>query len=188
LVLLRTRLALVLLRTRLALVLLRTRLALVLLWTRLALVLLTRLALLPLLHLLAALLHLLVILALLIGRQYAEDLLAQIARRLLVARASLRMCLGVLIDHRLYPLLLVAGEIDGPESLHPAVLKLPFAGSRAILGLPGRRGSLLSLCGQRAHECDKQGACRENVHLHTHDVNGSAHRAPERPIRTCQAA
>jgi hypothetical protein len=110
--------------------------------------------LLALLRLLAVSAHLRLILTLLIAAQYAENLLAQLAGGVPIAGASLRMSLRILVDHRLYPLLLIAGKIETSEPLHPAMLKFCRAWSRALLGRSALWRTLLGVGAERHCERD----------------------------------
>jgi hypothetical protein len=76
----------------------------------------------PLLHLLLACTHLRVILILLFAAKHAHDLASQVARCSRIARTSLRMSLRILIDHRLYALLLIAGKVEISKPFHPTML------------------------------------------------------------------
>jgi hypothetical protein len=62
------------------------------------------------------------------------------------------MSLGILIDHRLYVLLLVAGKIELSEPFHPTVLQFRWAGGRAL----GRDALWLTLLGVGAERhCER---------------------------------
>jgi hypothetical protein len=85
-------------------------------------------------HLRVSCAHLSVILALLIAAEHAHDLASQVAARIAIAGTSLRMRLRILIDHRLYALLLIAGKIEISEPFHPTLLKVGRTPTRALLG------------------------------------------------------
>lgn len=98
---------------RRALILLRGALVLLLSLLRLAL---------TLLHRGAMRAHLLLELVLLIARQHAHDLAAQLAPRVGIHGAAFRMRLRILVDHRLDTLLLIVREIEMRESPLPTML------------------------------------------------------------------
>jgi len=85
--------------------------------------------------------HLLLELGLLIGGQHVEDVVAQLARSLRIARAAGRMRLGVLIEEVLNFVVLIVGERDASEQLRPAAINPRRAlGGGLLLG----NGRLLS--------------------------------------------
>jgi hypothetical protein len=119
-----------------------------------------------LLHLLAACAHLLVILILLIAVEHAQYLASQVAARLAIARASFRMSLRILIDHRLNALLLIAGKVDVSEAFHPAMLEFRLAWRRGALGRGARWLGLLGVGAERHCERDRESARCQKGNLH----------------------
>jgi hypothetical protein len=141
------------------------------------------------LHLLVTCAHLCVILTLLVAAKYAHDLASQVAARVAIARTSLRMSLRILIDHRLYALLLIAGQVEIPEPFHPTLRKVRRISSRALLGINALWLTLLGIGAERRHcECDHERARCQKGGLHRHDLTLCGLDAPEGPIRTGQAA
>jgi hypothetical protein len=115
--------------------------------------------------------HLRVILILLVATEHAHDLAAQLAARAGVARTSLRMSLRILIDHRLYALLLIAGKVEIAEPFHPATLNLRRASSRALLGRSALWLTLLGVGAERRYcERDHERARCQKGGLHGHDL------------------
>lgn len=112
----------------------------------------------PLLHLCAARAHLCVILTLLVAAKHAQDLASQVAARVAIARTSLRMSLRILIDHRLYALLLIAGKVEISEPFHPMLLQVGRASSRALLSGNALWLTLLGIGAERQCECDHERA------------------------------
>ena len=132
--------------------------------------------------------HLCVILILLVAAEHAHDLASQLAARFAVARTSLRMRLRILIDHRLYALLLIAGKVEIAEPFHPATLNLRRASSRALLGRSALWLTLLGVGAERRYcERDHERARCQKGGLHGLDLTLWALDAPEGPIRTGQA-
>jgi hypothetical protein len=162
------------------------------LWALILRALILRLALLLavlVLHLLVACAHLCVILTLLVAAEHAHDLASQVAACIAIARTSLRMSLRILIDHRLYALLLIAGQVEISEPFHPTLRKARRTLSRALLGINALWLSLLGVGVERWHcECDHERARRQKGGLHRHDLTLCGFNAPEGPIRTGQAA
>lgn len=121
--------ALLILLRRTLLILLRRTLLILLVRISLLLVLLVGRALLvsPLLgafaHLCAVCPPFLAELILLIGRQLAHQLLAQLSDGVAIARAAFRMRLRILVDQRLNMLLLIARKVETAETLPPALLE-----------------------------------------------------------------
>ena len=142
----------------------------------------------PLLHLLLACVHLRAILTLLVAAKHAHDLASQVAGRFAIARTSLRMRLRILIDHRLYALLLIAGKVEISEPLHPAMLKVRGAWSHALLGRNALWLTLLGVGAERHDERNHERARCQKSGLHRHDLTLCGLDAPEGPIRTGQAA
>ncbi len=141
------------------------------------------------LHLLVACAHLCVILTLLVAAEHAHDLASQVAACIAIARTSLRMSLRILIDHRLYALLLIPGQVEISEPFHPTLRKARRTLSRALLGINALWLSLLGVGAERWHcECDHERARRQKGGLHRHDLTLCGFNAPEGPIRTGQAA
>ena len=141
------------------------------------------------LHLLVACAHLCVILTLLVAAEHAHDLASQVAACIAIARTSLRMSLRILIDHRLYALLLIAGQVEISEPFHPTLRKARRTLSRALLGINALWLSLLGVGAERWHcECDHERARCQKGGLHRHDLTLCGFNAPEGPIRTGQAA
>lgn len=115
--------------------------------------------------------HLCVILILLVAAEHAHDLASQLAARFAVARTSLRMSLRILIDHRLYALLLIAGKVEIAEPFHPAMLNLRGASSRALLRRSALWLTLLGVGAERRYcERDHEHARRQKGGLHGHDL------------------
>jgi hypothetical protein len=143
----------------------------------------------PLLHLRAACAHLCLILTLLVAAKYAHDLASQVAARVAIDRTSLRMSLRILIDHRLYALLLIAGKVEISEPFHPTMRNVRGASSRVLLGIRALWLTLLGVGAERRHcECDHERARCQKGGLHRHDLTLCGLDAPEGPIRTGQAA
>ena len=141
------------------------------------------------LHLLVACAHLCAILTLLVAAEHAHDLASQVAACIAIARTSLRMSLRILIDHRLYALLLIAGQVEISEPFHPTLRKARRTLSRALLGINALWLSLLGVGAERRHcECDHERARCQKGGLHRHDLTLCGFNAPEGPIRTGQAA
>lgn len=123
-----------------------------------------------LLHLRATRLAFLLVLVLLIGAEHAQDLAVQFLVGVTIDGAARRVRLRVLVDHRLNALLLVSGEIQVAEALHPPMLDLCPARRRMIMACAcARLLALLGLlsrgtdrCGERRH----QGAHGQEVDLH----------------------
>jgi hypothetical protein len=123
-----------------------------------------------LLHLRATRLAFLLVLVLLIGGEHAQDLAVQFLVGVTIDGAARRVRLRVLVDHRLNALLLISGEIQVAEALHPAMLDLCPARRRMIMACAcARLLALLGLlsrgtdrCGERRH----QGAHGQEVDLH----------------------
>jgi hypothetical protein len=143
---------------------------------------------LTLLHLCTARAHLLMELILLIAAEHAHDLPAKFATRLQVARTSFGMILRIPIDHRLYPLLLIAGKIDVTQAFHPAMRERRMAYGSAVSGLHALRLTLLGVGAERHCERYQQRARRKKTGLHGHHLKRWHPNAPEGLIRTGQAA
>ena len=142
----------------------------------------------PLLHLRAACAHLCLILTLLVAAKYAHDLASQVAARVAIDRTSLRMSLRILIDHRLYALLLIAGKVEISEPFHPTMRNVRGASSRVLLGISALWRTLLGIGAERHGECEHERARCQKGGLHRHDLTLCGLDAPEGPIRTGQAA
>ncbi len=141
------------------------------------------------LHLLVACAHLCAILTLLVAAEDAHNLASQVAARVAIARTSLRMSLRILIDHRLYALLLIAGEVEISEAFHPTLRKVRRTASRALLGIDALWLTLLGVGAERRQcECDHERARCQKGGLHRHDLTLCGLDAPEGTIRTGQAA
>ena len=126
-------------------------------------------------------------LVLLVAREDAHDLAAELLTGTRIARATLGMGLRILLDQGLNVLLLIAGEVQASEPLRPAMLELRLAGHRAAaLRLSGIL-RLLSAYAQR--QCERHGESGRGyeVLLHSYDTSPPAGALPERPIRTEQA-
>jgi hypothetical protein len=119
----------------------------------------------PLLRLLAPRFHLLVVLVLLIAIERAHDLAPQLAASVGIARAALGMGLRVLVNKRLNVLLLVAGQVESGEPLHPPALDFSWARSR-LAGLHSLRLTLLGTDAKRHRERYGQRADRQEVDFH----------------------
>ena len=110
-----------------------------------------------LLHLSAMRLAFLLVLALLIGAEHAHDLPVQFLVRVTIDGAARRVRPRVLVDHRLNALLLISGEIQVTEALHPAMLDLCPARRRMIMACAcARLLALLGLLGRGSHRRDKR--------------------------------
>lgn len=126
-------------------------------------------------------------LILLIGRQLAHQLLAQLSDGVAIARAAFRMRLRILVDQRLNMLLLIARKVETAKTLPPALLEPCFAGhlsGRARCGTLPLRGSLLGRRCQRHRERCGERARRQEVEFHGFDLIPARPEPPERRIRT----
>jgi hypothetical protein len=123
-----------------------------------------------LLHLSAMRLAFLLVLVLLIGAEHAHDLAVQFLVGITIDGATRRVTLRELVDHRLNVLLLISGEIQVAESLHPAMLDLCRARRRMLMARACTR--LLALQGllrrgtHRRGERHREGAHGQEVDLH----------------------
>ena len=126
----------------------------------------------PLLHSLVLFLHLFAVLILLIAIEDADELLAQCAARVAIDRATFRVRLRVLTDKRLNALLLVAGEVEVTEALHPAMLEFALTGGGGLVAVGLRRGglALLGVNAERHGEGQREHARGQVVHFHCHSI------------------
>lgn len=125
-----------------------------------------------LLHSLVLFVHLFAVLVLLIAIEDTHELLAQCTARVAIDRATFRVRLRVLIDQRLHVLLLVAGEVEVTEALHPAMLEFAFTGGAGLVavGLRRRGRALLGVNAERHGERQREHARGQVVHFHCHSI------------------
>jgi hypothetical protein len=126
-------------------------------------------------------------LILLIGRELAHQLLAQLSDGVAIARAAFRMRLRILVNKRLNVLLLIARKVEVAETAPPALLEPRFARhltGRTRCGSLALRGSLLGRRCQRHRERRGERARRQEVEFHGFDLIPARPQAPERRIRT----
>lgn len=104
---------------------------------------------------------------LLIGREHGEDLIAQRARTLGIARAAGGMRLRVVAEEVLGLLLLLRGEPDRCQALHPLVVRMLARVAQTLRGR--RRGDRRR--GNLCRDGNRQGECRDG-RGHKQDFHG----------------